>query len=69
MSKKAKISAVDNICVISVNIFRIYVGQLLHIALRSVFNLLYTDRLFYCYLLDESIFHFRDVGSVLLLSF
>ena len=34
-----------------------------------VFKPLYTDRLFYCYMLDESICHFRDVGSILSLLF
>ena len=29
----------------------------------------YTGRLFYCYILDESIRHFRSVGSILTLFF
>ena len=32
-------------------------------------NPLYTGRLFHCYMLDESIFHFRDVRSMLSLLF
>ena len=32
-------------------------------------NQLYTGRLFYCYMLDESMFHFGGVGSVLWLLF
>ena len=32
-------------------------------------NPLYTGGLFHCYMLDESICHFRGVGSVLLLLF
>ena len=34
-----------------------------------VFDPLYTGRLFHCYSLDESICHFRSVGSVLSLLF
>ena len=30
---------------------------------------LYTDGLFHCYMLDESICHFRGVGTVVLLLF
>ena len=29
------------------------------------FNPLYTDRLLHCYMLDESICHFKGVGSIL----
>ena len=32
-------------------------------------NPLYTGGLFHCYILDESIFHFRDVGSFLSILF
>ena len=36
-------------------------------SLGSCFNLLYTGRLFHCYMLVESFCHFRGVGSVLTL--
>ena len=39
----------------------------LHCLLRFFFNLLYTGRLFYYYMLDKSICHFRGVRSILLL--
>ena len=32
-------------------------------------NLLYSGRLFHCYMLDESICHFRGIQSILSLSF
>ena len=32
---------------------------------QSVVNPLYTNGLFHCYMLDESICHFRGVGSIL----
>ena len=32
-------------------------------------NLLYTDRLFHCYMLEDSICHLRGVGSILSLLF
>ena len=32
-------------------------------------NALFTGRIFFCYMLDESVCHFRGVRSVLLLSF
>ena len=35
----------------------------------SFLNLLYTGRLFHCYMLDKSICHFRGDGSILLLLF
>ena len=37
------------------------------LAWASHFNPLYTGGLFHCYMLDESICHFRGVGSVLLI--
>ena len=43
-----------------------------HIRVYTVWkftNLLYTGRLFHCYMLDASICHFRDVGSILSLLF
>ena len=36
---------------------------------RSTLNPFYTGGLFHCYMLDESICHFRVVGSILSLSF
>ena len=33
---------------------------------ESVLNPWYSGELFYCYMLDESICHFRDIGSILL---
>ena len=33
----------------------------------NYFNPLYTDGLFHCFMLDESICHFRGVGSILAL--
>ena len=35
----------------------------------DMFNPLYTGVHFHCYMLNKSICHFRDVGSILLLSF
>ena len=42
--------------------------MLLHLVVHQI-NPLYTGGLFHCYMLDESICHFRGVGSILLLSF
>ena len=36
---------------------------------HETFNPWYTSGLFHCYTLDKSIYHFRGVGSILLLLF
>ena len=51
----------------------VYMVRHLHrqvsVRYNSLFNLVYTGRLFLCYVLDESIYLFRDVGCILSLLF
>ena len=46
-----------------------FVWRLICYLSYLVFNPLYTDRLFHCYVLDKSVCNFRGVGSILSLYF
>ena len=60
--------------VLTLVLLALVTGSILAFVFRSKvskqqFNPLYSSGLFHCYMLDESICHFRGVGSVLSLFF